>query len=224
MTPDNDSLAAPPPRKNRRMLKVGVWVGVALALAVGLVALVLNVVVAAYRVPSEGMAPTLKPGDSMLVNKFVYRREDPQPGDVIVFNIPQGWNVKKKDDPGGRYLLVKRVIAIGGQTVQCRADTGLTVDGKWLPEPYIDPQTMQADPNAYPCLGPEFGPVAVPADRLWVMGDNRTHSADSRANCETLPSDARTGVLCTGDPVRGTVPVTDVVGRVVFRQHVSGNG
>jgi len=76
--------------------------------------------------------------------------------------------------------LLKRVIAVGGQTVECRAATGLTVDGKRLNEPYLSPQTMMADPAEYPCVGPEFGPVTVPPGRLWVMGDNRTHSADSR--------------------------------------------
>ena len=70
--------------------------------------------------------------------------------------------------------LVKRVIAVGGQTVECRASTGLTVDGKPLNEPYLDPTTMMADPKVYPCLGNEFGPVKVPDGRLWVMGDNRT--------------------------------------------------
>ena len=64
-----------------------------------------------------------------------------------------------------------------------RRVTGLTVDGKPLKEPYLNPATMMADPVVYPCLGKEFGPVTVPADRVWVMGDNRTHSADSRVHC-----------------------------------------
>ena len=108
------------------------------------------------------------------------------------------------------------VDRVGGQTVQCRADTGLTVNGKPLKEPYLDPATMMADPSVYPCLGSEFGPVTVPPERLWVMGDNRTHSADSRAHCTSTPADAIKGILCTGDPMSGTVPVANVIGKARF--------
>ena len=97
----------------------------------------------------------------------------PQPGDVIVFKGPPPWNIGYKSIrshntalrwvqnalsfvgfvPPDENDLVKRVIAVGGQTVQCRADTGLTVDGKPLKEPYLDPQTMTGRPGGLPVPG-----------------------------------------------------------------------
>ena len=200
--------------------------------AIVLYYVMLTFVARPYLIPSESMEPTLHGcatcvGDRIMVDKLSYRFSSPKPGDVIVFKGPPSWNIGNKSirsaNPVLRWLqntlsfigfvppdendLVKRVIAVGGQTVQCRADTGLTVNGKPLKEPYLDPNTMMADPSVYPCLGSEIGPVTVPPGRLWVMGDNRTHSADSRAHCP---------MLCTGDPTAGTVPVANVIGKARF--------
>lgn len=216
------------------------------AIALVLYYVTLTFIARPYLIPSESMEPTLHGcagcvGDRIMVDKVTYRFSKPEPGDVVVFKGPPSWNIGYKsirsDNTAIRWVqnalsfvgfvppdendLVKRVIAVGGQTVQCRADTGLTVDGKKLNEPYLDPATMMADPSIYPCLGPEFGPVTVPPDRLWVMGDNRTHSADSRIHCDspvTQPGEApvRERVMCTGDPMAGTVPVENVIGKARF--------
>lgn len=209
--------------------------------AVLLYYLVLTFVARPYLIPSESMEPTLHGcsgcvGDRIMVDKLTYRFGSPEPGDVVVFKGPPNWNISYKsirsDNPTMRWIqdalsvvgfvppdendLVKRVIAVGGQTVQCRNSTGLTVDGKKLNEPYLDPATMMVDPATDPCLGNEFGPVKVPDHRLWVMGDNRTHSADSRAHCTNTPADALNGLMCTGDPMAGTVPVDNVIGKARF--------
>jgi signal peptidase I len=212
-----------------------------ITIAVVLYYVMLTFVARPYLIPSESMEPTLHgcsgcTGDRIMVDKLTYRFGSPEPGDVIVFKGPPNWNIGYKSIrskntavhwvqnalsfvgfvPPDENDLVKRVIAVGGQTVECRASTGLTVDGKKLNEPYLDPTTMMADPAVYPCLGNEFGPVKVPDGRLWVMGDNRTHSADSRAHCGNTPADAQRGLLCTGDPALGTVPVDNVIGKARF--------
>ncbi|AKN17645.1 signal peptidase I [Mycobacterium haemophilum] len=208
-------------------------------IAIGLYYVMLTFVARPYLIPSESMEPTLHGcsgcvGDRIMVDKLTYRFSSPQPGDVIVFKGPPSWNTMYKSIRSNNVVLrsvqnalsfigfvppdendlVKRVIAVGGQTVQCRSDTGLTVNGKPLKEPYLRPATMNADPSFYPCLGSEFGPVTVPQGRLWVMGDNRTHSADSRYHCNS--ADVVNGLPCTGDPNSGTVPVSNVIGKARF--------
>lgn len=228
------------PKSARTALREG---AILVTIAIVLYYVMLTFVARPYLIPSESMEPTLHGcngcvGDRIMVDKLTYRFSAPEPGDVVVFKGPPSWNVGYKsirsDNTALRWVqnalsfigfvppdendLVKRVIAVGGQTVECRADTGLTVDGKRLHEPYLDAAVMNADPAQYACLygGSEFGPVTVPEGRLWVMGDNRTHSADSRAHCAQVPEDALRGVLCTGDPMAGTVPVDNVIGKARF--------
>ncbi len=229
----------PPEEKKRPVLRESV---VLVTIAVLLYYVMLTFVARPYLIPSESMEPTLHGcsgcvGDRIMVDKVSYRFGEPQPGDVVVFRGPPSWSLAYQSIrshnavvravqnalsvigfvPPDENDLVKRVIAVGGQTVQCREDSGLTVDGKPLNEPYLNPATMMADPMIYPCLGREFGPVRVPQGRLWVMGDNRTHSADSRAHCSSTPEGMAKGVLCTGaDPDAGTVPVGNVIGKARF--------
>jgi signal peptidase I len=235
---DSDGVSEESLKKKRGALREG---AILLSIALVLYYVMLTFVARPYLIPSESMEPTLHGctgcvGDRIMVDKVTFRFSSPVPGDVVVFKGPPAWNIGYKsirsDSPPIRWMqnvlsfvgfvppdendLVKRVIATGGQTVECRAATGLTVDGKKLNEPYLNVDTMMADPQIYPCLGNEFGPVKVPDDRLWVMGDNRTHSADSRAHCTNLPADARKGLLCTGDPMAGTVPVENVIGKARF--------
>ncbi|MEO3757253.1 signal peptidase I [Mycobacterium sp. B14F4] len=232
-----DKPADKPEKKGGALREFAILVSIALVLYY----VMLTFVARPYLIPSESMEPTLHgcagcTGDRIMVDKLTYRFSSPEPGDVVVFKGPPNWNINyrsiRSDNTAVRWVqntlsfigfvppdendLVKRIVAVGGQTVECRATTGLTVDGKRLDEPYLNADTMRVDPAVYPCLGNEFGPVKVPEDRLWVMGDNRTHSADSRAHCTNTPADAQKGLLCTGDPMAGTVPVDNVIGKARF--------
>ncbi|MER5636932.1 signal peptidase I [Kitasatospora sp. NPDC002227] len=183
------------------------------------VALLLSLViktffVQAFSIPSDSMQPTLERGDRVLVDKLTpWFGATPERGEVVVFHDPANWlgdDPKKK--PGNAVLdgigealtavglrpssdekdLIKRVIAVGGDTVQCDSGSPVKVNGVPLDEPYIYP-------GATPCNDHPAGTVTVPKDHLWVMGDHRNDSADSRFH--------------TAEPSGGFVPVSDVVGR-----------
>jgi signal peptidase I len=126
-------------------------------------------VVQAFRIPSGSMEDTLLVGDFLLVSKFIYRFTDPKPGDIIVFRYPLD---QRRD-------FIKRVVAVEGQTIQL-VDKALYVDGKLVPNP---PQSKLVDFKTYPpgaSTRDNFGPVKVPAGHLFMMGDNRDNSRDSR--------------------------------------------
>jgi signal peptidase I len=156
-------------------------------------------------------------GDRILVDKVVYDFHSPRPGDVVVFKGPPGWDqneffVDSSSNPAIKWLrqlaasigiakpneydLVKRVIAVGGQTIRCcDSSYRMVVDGKPLDEPYIYWQPGRPGPADQL----RFGPVTIPKGYLWVMGDNRSNSDDSRYQ--------------NGGGIKGIVPVTNVIGK-----------
>jgi signal peptidase I len=173
--------------------------------------------VQAFFIPSGSMEQTLHgctgcTGDRVLVNKVPYWFGEPEPGDIVVSKGPDTWSPEVTvSEPTnwfagallwlGRTVgvappseddFVKRVIAVGGQTVQCCDPDGrVTVDGVPLDEPYIFENT--------PVESRTFGPVTVEEGRLWVMGDHRSASADSKAHMT--------------DRYSGTIGVDDVIGK-----------
>ena len=130
-----------------------------LAIAAVLAFFIITFVAQSFVVDGRSMEATLHDGERLFVNKFIYRFHPPRRGDIIVFT-PRGAPDKK---------YIKRVIALPGDTVYI--NDGLTyINGEPLKEPYIN-EVMSG----------EFGPYQVPAKSVFVMGDNRNHSADSRA-------------------------------------------
>ena len=117
-------------------------------------------VVEAFWIPSASMVPTLKYGDRVLVNKFIYRFTEPERGDVIVFKSVQG------DDQD----LIKRVVGVPGDEITVRGGR-LFVNGEPQQEPYVN--------KKYPDRS-FYAPTTVPKDHVFMMGDNRANSQDSR--------------------------------------------
>ncbi|HEY3504322.1 MAG TPA: signal peptidase I [Actinocatenispora sp.] len=161
-----------------------------------LVAVVVRTFVAAsFFIPSGSMEHTLDIHDRVLVYKLGYDFHAPERGDIVVFKAPQQWAEETGD--GGDWI--KRVIAVGGDKVTYNDAIGrITVNGKALTEPYIyrNVDGVQDPPSEAPFT------VTVPKGRLWLMGDHRSNSSDSREH-----------YLQNHDRYLSTVPVSSVVGR-----------
>lgn len=188
--------------------------GLLLRVGVGVLLLVLLrvLVVQSFHVPSASMEPTVRPGDRIVVTKIGAGTVDR--GDIIVFDGTTTFARGSGSSPPAEGPLrrglaaaasafsidldeqdyLKRVAGVGGDTVSCTPDRGLVVDGEPVPEPWLAP-------GESPCEHPFE--VGVPPGHLFVLGDNRSESADSRSHL--------------GDPGGGMVPLDDVIGHVAWR-------
>ncbi len=125
-------------------------------------------IVQAYKIPSVSMKPTLQIGDHIISDKLIYTYSDPKRDDIVIFPYPE--------DPTKVYL--KRVIAVGGETIES-VNKQIFINGKILKEPFIIHTDSYIFPKGFQPRD-NFGPLKVPADSLFVMGDNRDQSFDSR--------------------------------------------
>jgi signal peptidase I len=175
-----------------------------LALIALVVAFLLKTFVAqAFYIPSVSMEPQLHVGDRVIVSKLAYELHDPRRGDIIVFPSPADHRVDHSILPvrvvrgifegvgltkPTKEILIKRVVGLPGETVEGR-DGHVYINGRLLIEPYLPPgRTTDA-----------FGPTTIPPGDLWVMGDNRGNSHDSRF------------------PDVGPIPESSVIGRAIMK-------
>jgi signal peptidase I len=145
-------------KKRNPWVEWGVLIGGALIIAIVIRAFVFQT----FWIPSESMVPTLKIDDRVLVNKLSYKLHDPNRGDVLVFKAPPMAKTAEIKD------LIKRVVGLPGETIEGKGGH-IYINGKLLKEDYL-PKGVESR---------TFGPVKVPKDSYFLLGDNRSVSEDS---------------------------------------------
>lgn len=220
--PSNYSYAGEqwPPRPKRRKKKtMPLWQELPLLLIVAfcLAVLIRTFLMQAFYIPSGSMEDTLLVGDRVLVNKVVYEFREPHRGEVVVFEGPETWTaIENRIDPHAGFFTklgrtvgdlvgvsqpgekdyIKRVIGVPGDEVSCCDTEGrIYVNGVPIDEPYVTRDSIRGAPATRSCSTRDFTPVKVPEGMLWVMGDHRRVSQDSRC--------------------QGPVPIDNVIGKAM---------
>jgi len=158
-------------KQRTQMRAVWEWVFV-VVIAIGAALLIRLFLFQQYYIDGPSMQTTLMPQDRVLVNKMSYKLHDIHRGDVIVFD--RVTNEVQHDD------LIKRVMGLPGETLEIRSCI-VYVDGVQVDEPYLNPeQTSQIEPSARCGSHTDMAPLVVPEHMVFVMGDNRVQSFDSR--------------------------------------------
>lgn len=196
VTPTDDQAVEPNPATPRsgpsRTRTVVEW-GAVVVGAVLIALLVRALVFQPFYIPSSSMVPTLHIGDRVLVNKLSYRFGDVNRGDVVVFSRPEKLQNSSIED------LIKRVIALPGDSVVIK-DEHVYLNGQALDESYTAPGST-TNQGPIECTDPK--PCIIPDGQVWVMGDNRNNSQDSRWF--------------------GPIPQDDIVGRAFLRMWPLGD-
>jgi len=165
--PEQEDVGPPPPpgpTKKKRSTTRSIIEWVAVVGGALIVALVIRAFfLAAFYIPSESMVPTLQKGDRVLVNKLSYKLHDVHRGDVVVFGRPPN------EPDNGIKDLIKRVIGLSGETIEVR-DCKVLINGQTLSESYVKSWTRTCT----------YAPHQIGPDEVFVMGDNRDDSQDSR--------------------------------------------
>ena len=182
---DPDTPGRPRRKKTRKGSGRSFWKELPILIVVALVVAVLikTFLIQAFFIPSGSMNDTLVDGDRVMVNKLAYRLGSPARGDVIVFDSPMSTQADGESIFGAlvRHVaeslglsspesaLIKRIVALGGETIEIR-ENRVYIDGGALEEPYLKEGSWMGD----------YGPFTVPEGQVFVMGDNRSSSSDSR--------------------------------------------
>ncbi|WP_239167598.1 signal peptidase I [Catellatospora coxensis] len=205
-------------RRGRGRKGMPLWQELPLLLVVAfcLAVLIRTFLMQAFYIPSGSMEDTLLVGDRVLVNKVVYEFRDPERGEVIVFKGPDNWAPENGADPDAGFFsklgrtvgdlvgisqpgekdFIKRVIGLPGDRVSCcDVDGRIYVNGVPIDEPYVIRNSPRGDKGDKTCNTRDFDEVIVEPGMLFVMGDHRLVSQDSRC--------------------QGQVPIDDVIGKAM---------